>query len=524
VWGFKENDELALAARSPPDLRRVLTEERVSRFCSQAAGMQILFATERIDQSILDALFRLADQKKVIDQGRRMQEGEVVNFIQGHASERRSALHTATRGFFDGKIEGKRAREASHFSEKEIAKLRTLLPQLQKFTTIVQVGMGGSSLGPEAVYRALEFFSPSLRKVYFLSNVDPDEISKILKEVELFQTLFIIVSKSGTTLETVTNETILRDHLQRKGGQPKDQFISVTEEKTSMDDPSRYLASFYIGDYIGGRYSVTSMVGGVLLAITLGIDQYLDFLRGAHAMDQVALREKGTANLPLLGALLSLWNHNFLGYPTVAIIPYSRGLSRFPAHLQQLFMESNGKHIDREGRCLSIETSPVVWGEPGTSSQHSFFQLLHQGTSIVPLECIGFKKTQYGEDWLVGDSYSQEKLLANLIAQMIALAQGKEDSNPNREFLGNRPSHLLFAEQLTPFTLGALLSYYEHKSAFLGFLWDINSFDQEGVQLGKTLAAQMMTTFTEARQGKSSSYILGKAYVEQLMKSTISSF
>jgi glucose-6-phosphate isomerase len=209
-------------------------------------------------------------------------------------------------------------------------------------------------------------------------------------------------------------------------------------------------------------------------------------------MDLVALRENPTENLPLLGALLGIWNRDFLNYPTVAVIPYTQLLARFPAHLQQCDMESNGKHIDRRGNTCSFETGPIVWGEPGTNAQHSFYQLIHQGTTVVPLEFIGFAESQGNLDFDWKGTNSQEKLLANLLAQAIALAIGKKDTNPNKTFYGNRPSSLLLSRKLTPYALGALLAYYEHKIAFQGFIWGVNSFDQEGVQLGKILADRVL--------------------------------
>jgi glucose-6-phosphate isomerase len=237
-----------------------------------------------------------------------------------------------------------------------------------------------------------------------------------------------------------------------------------------MDDPQHYLASFYIWDYIGGRYSVTSMVGAVTLAFSLGMDRFLEFLRGANAMDKVALRSDVMSNLPLLSALLGVWNRNFLGLPTVAIIPYSQALLRFPAHLQQLDMESNGKRIDKRGRVVDFDTGPIIWGEPGTNGQHSFYQLIHQGTTVVPLEFIGFADSQYQEDVVYQGTTSQEKLLANLFAQSIALAIGQESSNPNQVFPGNRPNRILWGRRLDPFVMGAMLAYYEHKVALSGIL------------------------------------------------------
>jgi glucose-6-phosphate isomerase len=250
------------------------------------------------------------------------------------------------------------------------------------------------------------------------------------------------------------------------------------------------------------------------------MDRFLDFLRGAHAMDRLALNKDPMKNLPLISALLGIWNRNFLHHPTVAIIPYSEALCRFPAHLQQLDMESNGKRIDKKGEPVDYATGPVVWGEPGTNGQHSFFQLLHQGTTVVPMEIIGFCESQYREDVIYRGTSCQEKLISNMLAQSLALAVGQTNDNPNKVFPGNRPNRILLSNRLDPFTMGALLSYYEHKVAFQGFIWNINSFDQEGVQLGKVLALKFIDQFALLRQRKTpdpKSFPLGHAFMRHLL-------
>ena len=235
-------------------------------------------------------------------------------------------------------------------------------------------------------------------------------------------------------------------------------------------------------------------------------------------MDKVALEKDPKKNLPLFLALLGIWNHNFLGYPTLAVVPYSQALHRFAAHLQQVDMESNGKSIDRQGNWVDFDTGPIVFGEPGTNAQHSFYQLVHQGTPIIPVEYIGFQESQRGQDLEVNGTTSHEKLLSNLFAQSLALAQGKQDKNPNVTFPGNRPSHTLLAKKLTPFIMGALWSMVEHKVAFQGFIWDINSFDQEGVQLGKVLANRIIGRIaTQKGTGKPTDpYPLGDALLKEL--------
>lgn len=500
--------ELIEAAKNPPDLKKLLSPARVKEYRKEAVGLHLCYATERVDESILNLLYAKAEKADVISKMKAMQSGEKVNTGEG-----RSALHTAMRDIFD---EGKRpaaAQEAIHLAKIEIEKLKFFLTELEEFTDIIQIGIGGSSLGPEAIYLALAAYSLKGRKAHFISNVDPDEATKIIRSVDLSKSLFIAVSKSGSTLETVTNETFVREELKKAGLDPKNHFIAVTGKGSPMDNPDRYRASFYIWDYIGGRYSVTSMVGAVLLGFVLGMENLLEFLRGAHAMDLIALADR-KQNLPLLGALLGIWNRNYLNHPTVAVIPYSQALARFPAHLQQLDMESNGKRVNKQGKPVIEMTGPIVWGEPGTNGQHSFFQLIHQGTTVVPLEIIGFKQNQYHNDLTIQGSYSQEKLLSNLFAQAIALAQGQDNANANKVFPGNRPSHILLGNRLDPFTMGALLAYYEHKVVFQGFIWNINSFDQEGVQLGKKLATQMIDVFIAQRDQKKSAYELGQAFLD----------
>lgn len=499
-----------------------LTPKRIETFQTGALGLQLYYATERVTDPILSALQELAVETHAVSKMQSMQSGEIVNGIEGYESENRAALHTAMRDFFDHRESSEKAIEASSMAYKECEKLRAFLNEIDHrgtFTDMVQIGIGGSELGPKAVYVGLEAFCKSGRRVHFLSNVDPDESAAIFNQLDLSKTLVVVVSKSGSTIETLTNEQMARERFCKAGLSSKDHFIAVTGQGSPMDDPQKYLASFYMWDYVGGRYSATSMVGGVALAFALGMDRFIEFLRGASAMDKVALKSDVKANLPLFSALIGIWNRNFLGLPTVAVIPYSRALSRFSAHLQQLDMESNGKRIDKKGRVVDFDTGPIIWGEPGTNGQHSFYQSLHQGTSIVPIEFIGFKESQFKEDLCVQGTTSQDKLIANLLAQSIALATGQSSDNPNRFFPGNRPNRILFAERLDAYTMGAILSYYEHKVAFQGFIWNINSFDQEGVQLGKKLAIKVLDLMSASRSGKAvdaKPFPLGAAYLKAI--------
>jgi glucose-6-phosphate isomerase len=349
---------------------------------------------------------------------------------------------------------------------------------------------------------ALKAYSLPGRSARFIANVDPDDAADVLRELDLSTTLFNVVSKSGTTLETLTNERLIRQALMEAGLDPARHVLAVTGEGGPMDDPTRYLRSFYMEDYIGGRYSATSMVGAVTLGFVLGFAAVMELLHGAHEVDRAVLHPGIRANIPLLLAMLGIWNHNFLGHATVAVLPYSQALLRFPAHLQQCDMESNGKSVTRKGDKVSWQTGPVVWGEPGTNGQHAFYQLIHQGTEVVPVEFIGYRHSQYGEDLKVENTTSQQKLMANMLAQSLALALGKQDENPVRCFPGNRPNVVLIADRLTPRTMGALLAIYEHKIAFQGFCWHINSFDQEGVQLGKVLAQRLLAILAKPELGQ----------------------
>jgi glucose-6-phosphate isomerase len=499
----------------------VLTGERLKKYAAEACGFKLLYATERVNDDVLEALENLSKDCNVLKKMQAMQEGEVINKIEGFESENRAVLHTAMRDHFDAPHQTPAALEAAKLAQVELDKLKSFLDNLVKikgFTDLVMIGIGGSDLGPRAFYTAMKAYSVLGRNVHFVANVDPDDVVETLKGVDLEHTLAVVVSKSGTTLETLTNEELVKSHFTKAGLDPKEHFVAVTGKGSPMDDPDKYLESFYIWDYVGGRYSVTSMVGGVMLGFGLGYDNFIDLLKGANAMDRVALNPRVQENLPLLSALIGVWNRNFLNHATVAVIPYSEPLSRFPAHLQQCNMESNGKHINKEGKEINFSTGPVIWGEPGTNGQHSFFQLIHQGTDVVPVEFIGFKESQYEEDLQVKGSTSQEKLLSNLFAQSLALTTGQKSDNPNKVFTGNRPNRILLAKKLTPYSLGALLSYYENMIAFQGFIWNVNSFDQEGVQLGKVLANKMISLFA-AKKGADTTqepFPTGEAFLDHL--------
>ncbi|UCD66857.1 MAG: glucose-6-phosphate isomerase [Deltaproteobacteria bacterium] len=504
-------EKLMKLARNPFDLTDpgAISPDRISKFKASAAGFDLLYSTQCVDDAVINGLQQLADQSGAVDQFMEMKRGAVMNKIAGYESENRQVLHTACRDIFS---DSPYSTEATQQAKQQLEKLQEFFNELNKgevtndqgeaFTDYVNIGIGGSDLGPRAIYLALSVYAHENRKVHFISNVDPDDTAAVLKNLDLSRTLVGVVSKSGSTLETLTNEAMVRAAYNKAGLDPRSHFIAITGQGSPMDNPDKYLRSFHMYDYIGGRYSATSMVGAVMLGFGLGYEAFIEILRGANDMDRAAEERDIRKNPPLLLALLGMWNHNFLGYETVAVLPYSQALLRFPAHLQQCDMESNGKSVTRDGEKVQFSTGPIVWGEPGTNGQHAFYQLLHQGTTIVPAEFIGFRQSQHEMDQEIKGSTSQQKLVANMLAQALALAAGQKDENPNRFFTGNRPSSILLAEKLTPYSMGALLALYEAKIVMQGFIWNINSFDQEGVQLGKVLANRFLEHIMTVSKGK----------------------
>jgi glucose-6-phosphate isomerase len=494
-------------ARHPHDLTGDggLFAERIERMRSRACGLDLLYAAQRVTPEVLAALTELARETEAVGRFRDLMGGAVLNRIEGHESENRRVLHFVSRHLFDDLPDRPEARlpaDALADARQEAAKLERFLGDMEHgrignargepFTDMINVGIGGSDLGPRALYLALQPWRFRDRKVHFLSNVDPDDAAQVLRQVRLSHTLVNVVSKSGSTVETRANEQVLRRAFREAGVDSAPHFVCVTAAGSPMDKAAGFREKFHMYDYIGGRYSATSVVGGVSLGFGLGFDAFHELLRGAREMDLASLDLDLGTNLPLLMALLGVWNRNFLGLPTLAVLPYSQALSRFTAHLQQLDMESNGKSVTRTGDPVAWDTAPVVWGEPGTNGQHAFFQLLHQSRTVVPCEFIGFRESQYSEDLAVDGSTGQQKLMANLLAQVLALAVGQASPNPNRSFPGNRPSLVLIGQRVDPRTVGRLLALYENKVAYQGFIWGINSFDQEGVQLGKVLADRLL--------------------------------
>ena len=466
-----------------------------------AEGLTYNYAAKQVNEQILTTLSDLAEESQLLEKYEALYNGEVVN-----TGEKRKVLHQLTRGQLGNDViaDGVNKREFYVEEQKKIAEFANKVHNGQivnengeKFTTVCQIGIGGSDLGPRAMYLALENWAKANNtfkmEAKFISNVDPDDAAGVISTMDIAHTIFILVSKSGTTLETLTNESFVKDFIKKAGLDPAKHMIAVTSETSPLAHNPDYLQAFYMDDYIGGRYSSTSGVGGAVLSLAFGPQVFADFLDGAAAADATAKNTDIRKNPALMDALIGIYERNVQEYPSTAVLPYSQALSRFPAHLQQLDMESNGKQVNRDGKEINYVTGPVIFGEPGTNGQHSFYQLLHQGTNIVPLQFIAFSENQTGKDVVIEDSTSQVKLCANVVAQIVAFACGKKDADPNKTFEGNRPSSLIYGKQLTPKTLGVLLAHYENKVMFQGFVWNINSFDQEGVQLGKVLAKSVLS-------------------------------
>ncbi|MDT4762654.1 glucose-6-phosphate isomerase [Sphaerochaeta sp. PS] len=493
-----------LSTLQPKNLAEVLNKQRIADYQAKAAGgLTYSYAAMPVDGNTLEVLQELADEQQLIAKYRALLNGAIMN-----PGEKRLVLHHLTRGQVldavtaDGEDKGDFYRQVlakvKGFSEK-IRSGKLLGSTGKAFKTVVQIGIGGSDLGPRALYLALRGWCKAenipLLEGRFISNVDPDDASAVLEGLDFETTLFILVSKSGTTLETLTNRDLVLEAIKAsgiKGIVAEKHMVAVTSKTSPLASSGALLDAFFIDDYIGGRYSSTSAVGAVVLSLAFGYPVFEQLLQGAHEADLLALEPELTKNAAMADALIGVYLRNVLKLPTTAILPYSQALTRFPAHLQQLDMESNGKHVNRSGEKLAYSSGPIIFGEPGTNGQHSFYQLLHQGTDTIPLQFIGFSSSQYGKDIIVEGSSSQTKLNANLVAQIVAFAQGKQDANPNKQFEGNRYSSLLFADRLGPATLGALLAHYENKVMFQGFVWNLNSFDQEGVQLGKVLATKVL--------------------------------
>lgn len=479
--------------------------DRASRFTASAAGWTLDYSKNLVDAPLLRKLIALAEASGLRAEIEKMFTGERIN-----VTENRAVLHTALRDF-SGKpvyVDGEdvmpgvlavRARMAEFATKVRAGKWLGHTGKTIRY--VVNIGIGGSDLGPAMACQALLPYSKRSIKCFFVSNIDSTHLAEVLRQVKAERTLFIIASKTFTTLETLTNAVSARQWLLDAFGGDKaavaKHFVAVStnaEKVAGFGIDTKNMFGFW--DWVGGRYSLPSAIG-LSLMIAIGPANFERMLRGYYAMDRHFRTAPFGRNLPVLMALLGILYHNGYGCESVAVLPYDQYLARLPAYLQQLDMESNGKSAGRDGNPVEGTTGPIVWGEPGTNGQHAFYQLIHQGTRMIPCDFIGFCKTHNP----IGDHH--DKLIANFIAQTEALAFGKtadecraegvpESLVPHKTFAGNRPSNSLVADELSPRTFGALIALYEHKVFTQGVIWNIFSFDQWGVQLGKVLAGKVL--------------------------------
>jgi len=466
---------------------------RGERLAVEAAGLYLDYSKNRVNDETLGLLVALANECGLRQRIDAMFAGEKVN-----VTEHRAVLHVALRAARDAviRVDG----------ENVVPQVQAVLDRMADFSrrvrdgvwtghggkrlrNVVNIGIGGSDLGPVMAYEALRHYSRRDMSFRFVSNVDATDLVEAVRDLDPGETLFIVSSKTFTTLETMTNAQSARAWLlEGLGGDASavaKHFVAVSTNAVEVAkfgiDPANM---FGFWDWVGGRYSMDSAIGlSTMLAI--GPDAFRAMLDGFRAMDAHFRTAPFERNLPVLMGLLALWYNDFFGAQTVAVLPYAQYLKRFAAYLQQLTMESNGKSVQLDGSPVDVDTGPIYWGEPGTNGQHSFYQLIHQGTRLVPCDFIAF-----GES-LNPLGRHHDLLVANVIAQAEALAFGKESAEPHRSFPGNRPSNLIFAQRLTPETLGALVALYEHSVFTQGALWNIDSFDQWGVELGKALAQRV---------------------------------
>jgi glucose-6-phosphate isomerase len=485
---------------------------RGERLVAEAAGLYLDYSKNRISDETLRLLRSLAEACRLSERIDAMFRGDKIN-----ATEKRAVLHVALRAppgeriLVDGRdvVPDVHAvlDRMSAFSDR-VRSGEWTGHSGRRIRNVVNIGIGGSDLGPVMAYEALRHYSQRDMTFRFVSNVDGTDFSESVHDLEPGETLFIICSKTFTTLETLTNARAARAWCLRGLGDEKAVARHFVAVSTNADEVAGFGIDldnmFGFWDWVGGRYSMDSAIGlSTMLAI--GAENFRAMLSGFRAMDEHFRSAPPERNLPLVLGLLAIWNNNFLDTPTVAVLPYEQYLKRFPAYLQQLTMESNGKHVTIDGERVDYQTSPIYWGEPGTNGQHSFFQLLHQGTRLIACDFIGFCQALNP----VGDQH--DLLMANLFAQSEALAFGKtadevraegtpDELVPHRTFEGNRPSNTILAERLTPRTLGALVALYEHSVFVQGSIWNIDSFDQWGVELGKALAKRTAAEISSTRE------------------------
>jgi glucose-6-phosphate isomerase len=487
-------------------------EGRGERLTADGAGLHLDYSKNRVTDETLDLLLALAEESRLRERTEAMFAGERIN-----VSEDRSVLHVALRM--------PRGESLIVDGVDVVAEVNDVLDRMSAFAervrsgdwrghtgrpirNVVNIGIGGSDLGPVMAYEALRHYTRREMTFRFVSNVDSTDFAEATRDLSAEETLFIVSSKTFTTLETMTNARTARDWALAALGDESaiaKHFVAVStnaREVSSFGIDTENMFGFW--DWVGGRYSMDSAIGLSTMLAT-GPEAFREMLAGFHAMDVHFKTTPFDRNLPALMGLLAFWYADFFGAQTVGVMPYSQYLKRFPAYLQQLTMESNGKHVTLDGRKVDYETGAVFWGEPGTNGQHSFYQLIHQGTKLIPVDLIGFAKSLNP----IGDHH--DVLMSNVFAQAEALAFGKTEQEvraegtaeaivPHRVFEGNRPTNVILAEQLTPHTLGALVALYEHSVFTQGVIWGIDSFDQWGVELGKVLAKRIIPELESAEE------------------------
>jgi glucose-6-phosphate isomerase len=487
-------------------LRTLFDEDprRGERFATEAVGMYFDYSKNRITDETMRLLLQLAESSGLQERIDAMFMGEKIN-----VTEQRAVLHVALRAPRDQSIivDG----------ENVVPQVHTVLDKMADFSnqvrsgawkgytgkrmrTIVNIGIGGSDLGPHMAYEALKYYSDRGLVLRFVSNVDGNEFVESTRDLDPAETLFIVSSKTFTTQETLTNAHSARAWCVQALGNEQavaKHFVAVstnTEEVEKFGIDTKNMFEFW--DWVGGRYSYDSAIG-LSLMIAIGPERFREMLAGFHAMDEHFRTTPFERNLPVLLGLIGIWYNNFFGTQTVAILPYDHYLGFLSAYLQQLDMESNGKHVDLEGRKVDYQTGPIIWGQPGTNGQHAFYQLIHQGTKLIPCDFIGFyqplNKLKPHHDLLMANFFAQTEALAfGKTAEEVAADGVAAFQVPHRTFEGNRPTNTILAERLTPETLGKLIALYEHKVFVQGTIWNINSFDQWGVELGKVLANRII--------------------------------
>ena len=478
---------------------------RAEEFTIKWEDFYVDFSKNRITSETLELFKELAQELNLQDAISKYFGGDVINQTEG-----RSVLHTALRSPADVEV----ILDGANVMP-EIYKVKALIKTFsdaiingtkkgytnKPFTDVVNIGIGGSDLGPAMVVDSLSFYGNHLRP-HYVSNVDGDHVNEILKFLDPETTLFVIVSKTFTTQETLSNATTIKDWFLKHGTQSDvaKHFVAVSTNTAKVEAFGIETSNIFpMWDWVGGRFSLWSAVG-LSISLAVGYENFDSLLKGAHKMDTHFKEEKFETNIPVVLAFLSVWYNNFFKAESEAIIPYTQYLNQFATYLQQAIMESNGKSVDRSGDKVAYQTGNLIWGEPGTNSQHAFFQLIHQGTKLIPADFIGFTKS------LHGNLDHHDKLISNFLAQTEALLNGKSKAEvlsegtkaaivPFKVFEGNKPTNTIFIKQLTPESLGKLIAMYEHKIFVQGVVWNVFSYDQFGVELGKQLASKILNEF-----------------------------